>query len=355
MAPLIRYARSGDGTNIAYTDTGDGPPLLVVPSLGGTIGFTGMRAAPLLNGFRRGLYDRRGTGGSSRGALVTPDLLVDDCQAVVDSLGFGSFHIMSHRFAQFEAVHLALRWPDRVRGLILNSPFADGWANEPRPRAWRTAFETDWEWFAEAFIRSWGDTPGQTVSRDWVDHFKNTNDPDGFGAIFRTLAQWELSADLERLQVPTLVIHKAASAFQHPPEVAVGFAQSIPGARLVIDLDPDLVPLSAETENAMREFFIETMPAADIPRGWREPESLRTGSGSHARLSARELEVLKLVADGLSNREIAGVLVVAPSTVASHLGHILDKLGVKTRAAAAVWAVREGLAHSPSRTGVPRR
>ncbi|GAB3749830.1 response regulator transcription factor [Yimella radicis] len=52
------------------------------------------------------------------------------------------------------------------------------------------------------------------------------------------------------------------------------------------------------------------------------------------RLSARELEVLTLVADGASNREVARKIFVSEATVKSHLVHIFDKLGVDSRTAA---------------------
>ncbi len=342
--PPIQYARSIDGASIAYTGSGHGPPLMGVPSLGVTLGYTGMEVAPLLADFRRGFYERRGTGSSSRGTAVTPEVLVSDCLAVVDHLGFTSFHVMSNRFGQFEAVCLALERPEQVRGLVLNSPFAHGWAEEGRPKAWRAALDMDWEWFAEAFIRSWGANPGQPVSRDWVDHFKNTNDQEGFGAIFSTLAQWDITDDVRRLKVPTLIIHKAASAFQHSIEVAESFARAIPGAKLIIDRGPDLIPLSAATQEAMREFFIETMPANEVPRSWLPNDVHPTVNAAAVGLSEREQEILKLVAGGLSNRAIGEALFLAMPTVASHLRHILDKLGVENRAAAAAWAVREGLA-----------
>ncbi|MET0766076.1 MAG: LuxR C-terminal-related transcriptional regulator [Aeromicrobium sp.] len=60
-------------------------------------------------------------------------------------------------------------------------------------------------------------------------------------------------------------------------------------------------------------------------------------------LTPRELEVLGLVIDGCSNQEIARALVVAPRTVAAHIEHLLVKLDVRTRTAAAVRAEREGL------------
>jgi DNA-binding NarL/FixJ family response regulator len=61
-------------------------------------------------------------------------------------------------------------------------------------------------------------------------------------------------------------------------------------------------------------------------------------------LSDREEEVLRLLATGLRNRDIAAVLFVAESTVKTHVEHIIQKLGVSDRVQAAVWAARHGLA-----------
>ena len=61
-------------------------------------------------------------------------------------------------------------------------------------------------------------------------------------------------------------------------------------------------------------------------------------------LTPRELDVLKLVAQGLSNADIARRLVLSEHTVHRHLANILRKLGLSSRAAAAAWGVRTGLA-----------
>jgi DNA-binding NarL/FixJ family response regulator len=61
------------------------------------------------------------------------------------------------------------------------------------------------------------------------------------------------------------------------------------------------------------------------------------------KLSSREVEVLQLVADGASNREIANRLHISQATVKSHLIHIFDKLGVSDRTAAVTVALRRGI------------
>jgi NarL family two-component system response regulator LiaR len=61
-------------------------------------------------------------------------------------------------------------------------------------------------------------------------------------------------------------------------------------------------------------------------------------------LSDREVEVLKLVARGMSNRDIAAELSIVEGTVRFHVGNILGKLGLENRAQAVLYALREGLA-----------
>jgi DNA-binding NarL/FixJ family response regulator len=79
--------------------------------------------------------------------------------------------------------------------------------------------------------------------------------------------------------------------------------------------------------------------ARGLPRGPR-----KATRQNPATLTARELEVLELVAEGLGNPEIARRLFLSEKTVAHHVSAILRKLDVRTRAQASAQAVRLGLA-----------
>ncbi len=71
-----------------------------------------------------------------------------------------------------------------------------------------------------------------------------------------------------------------------------------------------------------------------------------TSGGRGPSLTEREREVLGLIADGRSNREIARALVLSEKTVKTHVSNILMKLDLADRTQAALWAVRHGITGS---------
>jgi DNA-binding NarL/FixJ family response regulator len=81
--------------------------------------------------------------------------------------------------------------------------------------------------------------------------------------------------------------------------------------------------------------------AAEQPAAPAEPAP--AGPDPLAALTDREREVLSLLAQGHTNRQIAEALTITPNTVKKHVDHVLQKLGVSTRAAAAAMAVRAGM------------
>jgi DNA-binding NarL/FixJ family response regulator len=79
--------------------------------------------------------------------------------------------------------------------------------------------------------------------------------------------------------------------------------------------------------------------------------SLRTPASSAETLTPREREVITLVAEGWTNREIGKRLGVAERTARTHVSNILAKLGLASRTQAAMWAVREGLVDAAETAG----
>ena len=114
-----------------------------------------------------------------------------------------------------------------------------------------------------------------------------------------------------------------------PPE------QLVAGIRIVAEGEALLAP--SITRRLIQEFASATPAAAEPPAGLGE-------------LTARELEVFKLVARGLSNAEIAAELVVSETTVKTHVARVLMKLGLRDRVQAVVLAYECGVA-VPGRTG----
>jgi len=115
---------------------------------------------------------------------------------------------------------------------------------------------------------------------------------------------------------------------------------------LLKDLEPD------DLYRLCRGVFLGKAPlsplmAAKILREFSSlAEARPEAGGSGGRLTQREIEVLELVVEGKTNKEVAETLCLAENTVKNHLRNILAKLHLKNRAQAAAYAVREGLVDS---------
>jgi DNA-binding NarL/FixJ family response regulator len=76
----------------------------------------------------------------------------------------------------------------------------------------------------------------------------------------------------------------------------------------------------------------------------RLTQDLRTGPAGPSLLTPRERQILALVGEGHSNREIANILVISERTARTHVSNVLNKLNLTSRTQAALMAIREGLA-----------
>ncbi|MGC4948129.1 response regulator [Streptomyces sp. DT224] len=105
------------------------------------------------------------------------------------------------------------------------------------------------------------------------------------------------------------------------------------------DVDPDALAGAIRSVHAGHVLLQPEVAGALLAQD--EPG---TGTGRGSTLTEREREVLGLIADGRSNREIARALVLSEKTVKTHVSNILMKLDLADRTQAALWAVRHGAA-----------
>jgi DNA-binding NarL/FixJ family response regulator len=98
-------------------------------------------------------------------------------------------------------------------------------------------------------------------------------------------------------------------------------------------------------KSAMREELLRAIREVRSGKRYLDPAvaPLLAERLSHRSLTSRELEVLKMVAKGLGNKEIAGALNIAEVTVKLHVSHVLEKLNVKDRTEASTVAVKRGI------------
>ena len=108
---------------------------------------------------------------------------------------------------------------------------------------------------------------------------------------------------------------------------------------LLKDSNPeDLIEAIRQVKNG--ESWLHPAVARKVLNEWAHPEQTATPEP----LTEREMEVLRLLAQGLSNREIAERLVLSEATVRTHVSSLLAKLHLASRTQAALYALREGLA-----------
>ena len=238
------------------------------------------------------------------------------------------------------AARYAAEHPRQVERLVLYGSYLNGAAiGDPAAR----------EMLVSLIRRHWG--LGSRVLADVLIPGATAAERDEFVALQRDSGPAELAArSLEAtytfniedsvgdIRSPTAVLHRKNDR-AIPFELGRRLAARIPGATFITLQGADHLPWYGDAGAVARaalEFAGVDRPAGR-DRGTDGPRATDTD------LSARELEVLRLVAAGLSDAEIAQRLVLSPHTVHRHVANIRTKLRLPSRAAAAAHAARSGL------------
>jgi len=349
----IRFCASADGTRIAYAMCGSGPPLIWVQLWTHHLELDWQSPVwrPWLTLLAKDhtlvRYDWRGCGLSDRERVqFSLGRFAEDLDAVIVASGVDRFVLFGMGGGGGGiAMSYAVRHPGRVSHLVLygcntrgplgDKPTAE---QEAEAKARLKVIELGWpnenpgygQFFSTMHI------PDATAeqSSSFNELLRQTTSPANAVALLNAYNRSNVREIVPQIRCPTLVLHPRADSII-PLEQGRRVASLIPGARFVPLDSRNRILL--ETEPAWRQFD-EALGDFLPRRSVASPAVPALGD-----LTARERQILEVVAEGLDNYEIAARLKISEKTVRNHVSTIFSKLNAKSRAQAVALARDAGL------------
>jgi pimeloyl-ACP methyl ester carboxylesterase/DNA-binding CsgD family transcriptional regulator len=355
----IRFCTSRDGTRIAYGACGTGPPLVWLghwvrhlnldwesPVWRPWLGLLTRRHTLIR-------YDYRGCGLSDRqGVAFSLEQHIDDLEAVVEAAGLESFALVAQAGGGAVAIAYSARHPQRVERLVLYGCQARGRSVRGMPVGaadesaallkliefgWRNEGPAYGQFFATLHM------PGASAERchAYGELLRLTTSPANALALLQVFFEADVLAEVPKVRCPTLVLHAREDPII-PFDEGRLVASLISGARFV--------PLESRN-HILQETEAAWQPLVDALNDFLPtPPGKKTGGSANILindLTAREHQVLELIAQGLGNGTISSRLGISERTARNHVSMIFSKLGVNTRAQAIVLAREAGFGHRP--------
>jgi len=333
----IRFCTTPSGARIAYAAAGAGPALLVPAAWISHLELLWQDPAyrafftPLSGARTVVQYDRPGCGLSE--PWPGPQGLDTDLEvleAVADHLDLPRVDLLGISLGAPASIAFAARFPQRVDRLVLYGGYADG--RQIASPGVRAAM-------LDLIRAHWG--LGSEVLADIFLPDGSAENKAVFARLQREAASAETAAALlaqcyladvtdlrPRVAAPTLVLHRRddrAVPYRAGRDLAVG----IPGARLVSLPGRSHFPYVGDAAAVVREVLDFLGNPASVPpaRAGRWP----------GELTSRQLQVAALVAEGMTNRQIAAHLGIEERSAEGHVERIRQRLGVTSRAQIAAW------------------
>jgi pimeloyl-ACP methyl ester carboxylesterase/DNA-binding CsgD family transcriptional regulator len=346
----IRYLRTSDGVQLAWAEMGAGPVLIKAanwlshleyelesPAWGHWIRF-------FAEHFRFVRFDQRGCGLTDwKVEDLSNERWNEDLDAAIAASGaVGPVSLLGISQGAAVCITYAALHPERVSRLILYGGYARGWA-----RRGDAAQERELRAIVDVMRAGWGKDnpvfrqiftarfmPGASDAQiAWFNELcRRSSTGDSAARLLECRSDVDVSALLGRVQAPTLVVH-ARNDEVCPVAEGRLLAAGIPGAEFM-ELD-SRNHILLEDEPAWGRFKECVLDFMGLP-------APATADPVFDGLTAREREVLALIARGLGNADIAESLAISEKTVRNHISNMFDKLGVWTRAQAIVFARDRG-------------
>jgi pimeloyl-ACP methyl ester carboxylesterase/DNA-binding CsgD family transcriptional regulator len=348
----VHYVKASDGTRLAWAESGAGLPLVKAANWLTHLEYEW--ASPVWRHWIRFFsehsrlirYDERGCGMSDwRGGPLSLARWTTDLEAVIDAAQ-PDYPITLLGISQGAAacIQYVILHPERVARMILYGGYAHGAFKRGIPNAattyramielarvaWSESNPTFRQVFTSRFLP--GGTPEQL---QWFNDLCVKSTVGEIAAqLFEARAVLDISELLPQVRVPTLVLHARDDEVVQLSEGRL-LASGIAGAEFVeLDSRNHILLEHEPAWNRFCEAVLRFMnPDVDVD------------ANPFAALSVRERDVLALMADGLSNIHIGERLQIGEKTVRNHASNLFDKLGVRSRAQAIVFAHEHGFRH----------
>lgn len=352
VAQEIRFTRVG-AHSVAFATAGSGPPLLVPGSWIGHLELDW--SLPGVPEFITALagahtvirYDRLGIGLSDR-EVTHDDRLASarelaTVRAILGELQIaGPIDVLGISASGATGVALAASEPALVHRMVLFGAAANGEdiASPELRGALLATVRAHWGAGSRALSDIWLPDADWSLREAFTTLQREAATPEAAAAGLAAIYATDVRPLLPAVRAPTLVLHRRddrAIPFSQGREIA----RLLPGARLVA-LDGAMHPPWLGDRTAVQREIAAFLGPAPSASGDREPAAPPAGATGDT-LSPRKQEVLRLVAEGLNDGEIAERLVVSPHTVHRHVANIRTKLRQPSRAAAAAHAARHGM------------
>jgi pimeloyl-ACP methyl ester carboxylesterase/DNA-binding CsgD family transcriptional regulator len=353
LLPDIRFCTAGDGTKIAVGTYGKGPPLvragtwLTHVEYDATSPLAAHWCEELAKHHRYVTYDGRGCGLSDRGVgELSLDRFVADLEAVVDGLKLERFALLGISMGAPIAVAYAAKHPNRVSRLVLHGGFHRSYLSSPNPDP-RVREEADVLWksarlgwgsgspaLRQVFVAKLMGESTEAQRQAFEELQRVTSTADVAEKYLRAMFAFDVKDLAPRVSCPTLAFHSRGDQLVLL-EQGRKLAALIPGARFV--------PLDSKNHVPFREEPAWQVLVAAL-RSFLDEDGGRTLATAPAKaLTSRQLHVLRHVARGLTDKEIAHELSLSPRTVEMHVARTLAALACANRAEAVRKAAALGL------------
>lgn len=356
ISQRIRYVNTRDGVRLAWAEAGakeDGGGALVKAANWMThleydwespVWQHWMRF--FSENFRFIRHDERGCGMTDwQVADLSIERWIEDLEIVIEAAAPQEpFALLGISQGASVCIAYAVKYPERVSHLILYGGYARGTFNcddTDKARLYRAMIElarlgwgSDNPAFRQVFTSRF--VPGASDEQlHWFNELcRKTTSPKMAARLLEARGNIDVLPLLSEVRTPTLVLHSRDDDVI-PLINAHILAAGIPNAEFV-ELDSKNHIL-LEDEPAWKRFCEEVLEFIGIKSPARTAED-----PAFAALTAREREILTLLAEGFANAQIAARLSISEKTVRNHVSNLFDKLGVWSRAQAIVFARDRG-------------